>query len=49
VNVAILNGMDDLGETVHMHELYTERYVVIFPPDHSMSASDVIRLADLSD
>lgn len=49
VDVAILNGMGDLGETVHLHELYTERYVVIFPPDHRLSACDAIRLADLSD
>lgn len=49
VDVAILNGMVDLGETVHLHDLYVERYVVIFPPDHRLSARDAIRLAELSD
>jgi DNA-binding transcriptional LysR family regulator len=48
VDIAILNGMVDPGEAMHMHELYTERYVVIFPPDHRLSACDAIRLSDLS-
>ena len=40
---------DGLGDFFRVQELYKERYVVIFPPDHRLSAVDAIRLSDLSD
>ena len=32
-----------------MHDLYTERYVVIFPPEHRLASLNAIKLSDLSD
>ena len=39
LDVAILNPMDGLGDALHYQELYRERYVVIFPPDHHLEGA----------
>ena len=44
----MLNPLDGLGETFHTHPLYTERYIVIFPPEHRLGHLNAIKLADLS-
>lgn len=48
LDVAVLNPMDGLGETFHAQPLYTERYIVIFPPEHRLGHLNAIKLADLS-
>lgn len=48
LDLAVLNPLDGLGDGYHFMPLYRERYVVIFPADHSLCASDAIRLEDLS-
>lgn len=47
IDIAVLNPMG-LGEGFHTHELYTERYVVIFPPGHRLATYDTVKLSDLS-
>lgn len=49
LDLAVLNPLDGLGDFFRVQDLYKERYVVIFPPDHRLSAVDAIRLSDLSD
>lgn len=48
LDLAVLNVLDDRRETVTVHDLYRERYVVIFPPDHRLAALNAIKLSDLS-
>lgn len=48
LDLAVLNAMDDHRETFTVHELYKERYVVIFPPDHRLANLNAIKLCDLS-
>ena len=47
-DLAVLNPMDGLGDGFHTHNLYTERYVVIFPPDHRLGKLNAVKLRDLS-
>jgi DNA-binding transcriptional LysR family regulator len=48
-DIVVLNPLDGLGEGFRTRPLYTERYVVIFPPDHRLRQLNAIRLRDLSD
>lgn len=48
LDLAVLNVLDDQRETVTALDLYRERYVVIFPPDHRLAALNAIKLSDLS-
>ncbi len=48
LDLAVLNVLDDQRETVTALDLYRERYVVIFPPDHWLAALNAIKLSDLS-
>lgn len=48
LDLAVLNPLDGLGDGFHSHNLYTERYVVIFPPEHRLMAQNAINLRDLS-
>lgn len=47
LDLAVLNPLDGVGG-LNVVELYRERYVVIFPPDHRLSALNGIKLSDLS-
>ncbi|RWL46199.1 MAG: LysR family transcriptional regulator [Mesorhizobium sp.] len=49
IDVAVLNALDGLGDNYRAEPLYTERYVVLLPPEHSLIARDVIALRDLSE
>jgi len=49
LDLAVLNAMDDARNNFTIHDLYQERYVVIFPPDHRLASLNAIKLADLSD
>lgn len=48
LDVAVLNPESDLGDGFHTHDLYTERYVVIFPPEHRLGKHNAITLRNLS-
>lgn len=48
LDLAVLNVLDDQRQTVTVLNLYRERYVVIFPPDHRLAALNAIKLSDLS-
>ncbi len=48
IDVAVLNPRDGLGDEFHCHELYSEKYVVIFPPEHRLGELNAIKLSDLS-
>jgi DNA-binding transcriptional LysR family regulator len=49
LDLAVLNAMDNARNKFTIHDLYQERYVVIFPPDHRLASLNAIKLADLSD
>jgi DNA-binding transcriptional LysR family regulator len=48
LDIAILNPLDGLGENYRAEPLYTERYVVLLPPKHPLSARNALALRDLS-
>lgn len=37
IDLAILNALNGLRDIFNVHDLYKERYVVIFPPDHRLA------------
>lgn len=49
LDLAVLNAMGDERASFTVHELYRERYVVIFPPEHRLASLSAIKLRDLSD
>ena len=48
IDIAIMNAMDNLGDAFHVHDLYEERYVVVFAPGHRLGALNANKLRDLS-
>lgn len=48
LDVVIATRTSDMEERFRTQDLYTERYVVIFPPDHRLSAFNAVSLPDLS-
>ena len=48
IDLAVLNPMDGLGKGFHTHNIYTENYVVVFPPDHRLRKLNAVKLSDLS-
>jgi DNA-binding transcriptional LysR family regulator len=48
LDVAVLNPIAGIAERFHTHELFTERYVVIFLPEHRLSHLNVVPLQELS-
>jgi DNA-binding transcriptional LysR family regulator len=48
LDMAILNPLDGLGENYRAEPLYTERYVVLLPPQHPLGARNALALRDLS-
>lgn len=49
IDVAVLNALDGLGDNYRAEPLYSERYVVVLPPEHPLIARNVIALRDLSE
>ncbi|MEW9309992.1 LysR family transcriptional regulator [Labrys neptuniae] len=49
IDVAVLNALDGLGDNYRAEPLYSERYMVVLPPEHPLIARDVIALRDLSE
>jgi DNA-binding transcriptional LysR family regulator len=48
LDMAILNPLDGLGENYRAEPLYSERYVVLLPPDHPFRERNALALRDLS-
>lgn len=48
LDMAILNPLDGLGENYRAEPLYTERYVVLLPPEHTLRERNALALRDLS-
>ncbi|MDU8911158.1 LysR family transcriptional regulator [Aestuariicoccus sp. MJ-SS9] len=48
LDVVVMTVDDDTAERFRVHPLYSERYVVVFPPDHRLGATNAVPLADLS-
>jgi DNA-binding transcriptional LysR family regulator len=49
IDIAVLNALDGLGDNYRAEPLYSERYVVVLPPEHPLIARNVIALRDLSE
>ncbi len=49
LDLAVMNAMGEHRNGLTIHDLYQERYVVVFPQDHHLSKSNSVRLAELSD
>ena len=47
LDAAIMNPVDPLGVGYRVEPLYTERYVVLLPPEHDLRARNEIGLGDL--
>ena len=48
IDVAVMTRNDDLDQEYRTQDLYDERYVVVFPPDHRLGRADAVTLAELS-
>jgi DNA-binding transcriptional LysR family regulator len=48
LDMAILNPLDGLGDNYRAEPLYTERYVVLLPPEHPLRERNALALHDLS-
>ena len=48
LDAAILNPVDGAGEGRRVEPLYSERYVVLLPPEHPLKAQAALSLKDLS-
>lgn len=48
LDVAILTRDEGVAERFNLQDLYQERYVVVFSPEHRMRRSNAVRLSDLS-
>jgi DNA-binding transcriptional LysR family regulator len=49
LDMAILNPLDGLGENYRAEPLYTERYIVLLPPEHPLRERNALALSDLSE
>lgn len=48
IDIAIMTRTKPLAETLRTHVLYSERYVVVFPPEHRLGQLNAVALRDLS-
>lgn len=48
LDVVIANRTADLADRFRTHNLYKERYVVVFPPEHRLGSLNAVSLSDLS-
>ena len=48
IDIAVMNILDHPRDALHVHDLYDERYIIIFPPDHTLGSLNAIKLSDLS-
>ena len=48
LDLAVLNTLDGVADDLNVQKLYSEKYVVILPPDHHLATRDSLKLSDLS-
>jgi DNA-binding transcriptional LysR family regulator len=48
IDIAIMTRTGTLSECFRTQPLYSERYVVVFPPEHRLGSFNSVELADLS-
>jgi DNA-binding transcriptional LysR family regulator len=48
LDLAVLNPREIKSDAFHTHDLYRERYIVVFPPEHRLASTDSVKLNDLS-
>lgn len=48
IDLAVITGTEAARAEFRLHALYTERYVVVFAPDHRLGRLNAVRLSDLS-
>lgn len=48
LDLAVINPVAGLDQAFNARKLYSERYVVVFPPEHRFGQKNAIRLKDLS-
>lgn len=48
IDIAILTRTDDVARSFNLLDLYEERYVVVFPPDHRLGRLNAVPLSELS-
>ena len=48
LDLGVMNTLGDVHDGYKVHDLYKERYVVIFPPDHRLARLNAIKLSELS-
>ena len=48
IDAAVITRTDDLAAAFRLLDLYEERYVVVFPPDHRLAAANGVTLPELS-
>lgn len=48
LDLAVLNALEDARGNFTVHDLYNERYVVVFPPGHRLANLNAVKLRDLS-
>lgn len=47
LDVVIATCTPDMAAQFRVHDLYAERYIVVFPPDHRLGALNAVSLSDL--
>lgn len=48
LDLAIANPCEGVPDSFHVRPIYSEKYVVVLPPDHPLAERNVVRLNDLS-
>lgn len=48
LDVVIATKTAELADRLRIQDLYSERYIVVFPPDHRLGANNAVRLSDLN-
>lgn len=49
LDLAVMNAMGGLRDGLNILDLYNERYVVVFPPEHRLASLNAVRLCDLNE
>jgi DNA-binding transcriptional LysR family regulator len=49
LDLAVMNAMGSLRDGLNILDLYNERYVVVFPPEHRLASLNAVRLCDLNE
>lgn len=48
LDLAVANPFEGVPASLHVHPLYSEKYVAVLPPEHPLAERNIVRLKDLS-